>query len=335
MRLDLLIPTYRRPHLVRNAVNSVVRADLPAAMSLCIVVINNDPDVSDLRSLCDLIAGSPVRIVVVHEPRPGKSNALNAAIAQSTADYLGFIDDDEEVEPSWLRRVKEELADPCIDFVGGRALPIWHDATPAWLPRQYPAVLGIVDNGAEPLPYDESFPGILSGGNAVIARSALMRVGQFSPWLGPRRGCRLFSCEDEDIYWRLVDAGARGRYLPDLIVHHHVHPERLQKSYYRDWCFWNGVSKAVLSRERPQLVRHLAGVPRYLYGRGLKGLTTLAAHTMLRRPPDRRFVAELAMWDLAGFFYGRHFYHTLNGARTAPPVYMPERAPSADVSVVA
>ena len=58
------------------------------------------------------------------------------------------------------------------------------------------------------------------------------------------------------MYLRLLDAGARGQYLPDLLVQHVVHPDRLSKRYFRSWCFWNGASKGVALTA--QLPLHLA-----------------------------------------------------------------------------
>jgi hypothetical protein len=143
------------------------------------------------------------------------------------------------------------------------------------------------------------------GNNAVISRAMLLTVGPYCTALGPRIDRRLCSCEDEDMYWRLIDAGARGQYLPELVVHHHVHADRLRKSYYRSWSFWNGASKGVLSRRRPLRVPQIAGVPRYVYGDAVRGaLAWLRA--IVSGGPARRTAGELPAWHLAGRLYGRY-----------------------------
>ena len=143
------------------------------------------------------------------------------------------------------------------------------------------------------------------GGNAVFTRQILRRVGPYSTSLG-RSGSRLLSCEDEDMYQRLRAAGARGLYLPHLIVYHFIPRERLTKRYHRSWCFWQSVSSAVLDRIRPQTTPYVWGVPRYFYGRAFRGMLQLA--NVLNREPASRFSNELSLWELAGFFYGKHFY---------------------------
>ncbi|MGH8639482.1 MAG: glycosyltransferase family 2 protein [Burkholderiales bacterium] len=306
MRLDLLIPTLRRPPLLKRALASIARAEPPRRLQVAVIVINNDTQ-PELPGLDSTVASLPFPTRVVYEPVSGKSAALNAGIALSTADYVGFIDDDEELAAHWFRTLEDALEGGRLDFVGGPALPLAGVETPAWIPPDYSAVLGLADGGPEERPYGRSFPGMLMGGNAVISRSMLTRVGGYSSDLGPRRDLRLFSCEDEDMYWRLVDAGAEGRYLPRLIVYHHLHPERLRRNYYRAWCFWNGASKGVLSRRRPPTVPQIAGVPRYVFGDVTRKILAWLRASLRGRPGHLRMAAELAVWHLAGRLYGRHW----------------------------
>jgi hypothetical protein len=148
------------------------------------------------------------------------------------------------------------------------------------------------------------------GGNAVIRRSILERVGPYSVDLGRTPGGRLMSCEDEDMFARLLAIGARGFYRPDLIIHHYVPPERLTKGYFRRWCFWRGVSQGVLDRRRPSEVPYLLGVPRYMIGVAVRATIDMARELLGRREPARTFKNELAWWDLVGFVYGKHLHRT-------------------------
>jgi hypothetical protein len=108
------------------------------------------------------------------------------------------------------------------------------------------------------------------------------------------------------MYQRLMSAGARGLYLPQLIVYHFIPRERLTKRYHRSWCFWQSVSSAVLDRIRPQPIPYVMGVPRYFYGRALRGMLSMISVW----EPESRFSNELSLWELAGFFYGKHFYRS-------------------------
>jgi len=311
VRLDLLIPTFRRETLLLRLLGSVSEAFKQGNLDLRVIVVDNDA-AGELAELRGWLARTPppFPITVVHEPRPGKSTALNTALSLASSDYVGFLDDDEEVDASWFRVVARELAGGTHEFIGGRSLPLWEAPPPSWLPRDSPAVLGIVDPGVPAQPYSRQFPGILSGGNAVVRLDVMRRVGGFAAELGPRRERRLLSGEDEDLYWRLLDAGARGRYVPDMVVFHRVHPERLHKRYFRAWHFWNGTAKGLLSRTRPQAVPQVAGVPRYLVGEAFRGVLRWAL-TFATRNADRRLAHELPFWLLAGFVYGRHAHTTI------------------------
>jgi glycosyltransferase involved in cell wall biosynthesis len=233
---------------------------------------------------------------------------LNTGIASTSGDLVGMIDDDEEVDPAWYRVICAAFQNESIDFIGGPYVAVWEGAPPDWVPRDYLAVLGAVDNGKQCRPYDSRFPGILKGGNAVIRRRTLERVGTYVEWLGPAGAARLLSCEDEEMYQRLLQSGARGRYLPCLVIYHRVLAERVSPQYYRRWCFWRGVSRGLLDRRHRLPVPYLAGVPRFLYGRAARGLFKLLQNGAAREPCSRTFADELPMWDLAGYFYGRHIY---------------------------
>jgi glycosyltransferase involved in cell wall biosynthesis len=252
------------------------------------------------------LAAVPFPTRFIHEPRPGKSIALNTAIAASTADYLGFIDDDEELDPNWFRVVEDAIAAQPADFLGGRVMPLPGTEIPSWVPREYRAVLGTADSGPVELSFGPDFPGMLKGGNAVISRKILDVVGPYSPELGPTADERLFSCEDEDMYLRLIAAGGVGRYLPNLIVYHCVHADRLSADYYRRWAFWQGASKGVLDRRHRTAFRQIAGLPRYAYGDAARGLLTWLRAIVSGGSPRVRLTAQLPIWNLIGRLYGRH-----------------------------
>jgi glucosyl-dolichyl phosphate glucuronosyltransferase len=313
MRLELLIPTYKRPALVRAALASVARASRPRAMEVSVTVIDNDTEPLVLEPG---VFESPYPVRVLHERRRGKSAGLNAGIATSTADYIGLIDDDEEIAVDWLQVVERALEGREFDFIGGPVVLQSLTNPPSWLPSGYPAVLGSADGGSKPILYGPGFPGILMGGNAVISRALLLSVGPYCTSLGPRPDRRLCSSEDEDMYWRLMDVGARGQYLPSLVVYHHVHPERLEKRYYRSWCFWNGASKGMLSHRRPPGVAQIAGVPRYAIGEAVFGLLTWLRALLPGGSAARRMAGELPLWHLAGRLYGR-FWQRADPARSA------------------
>jgi glycosyltransferase involved in cell wall biosynthesis len=306
--LDVVIPTYNRSGLLSRTLESLLAAERPADLRLCVCVVDNR-STDDTRAVVDSFAPRFAGALrYVYESRSGRSHALNAGIAATSGALVGMIDDDEEVDAGWLRTIAAAFQDPDTDFIGGPYVPRWGHTPPEWLGGAHRAAIGWVDSGPDVRPFGPGFNAMLMGGNAVIRRSVLEKVGAFATDLGRTSGSRLLSCEDRDMFNRLLAAGARGFYRPDLVILHFVPPERLTKRYLRRWSFWHGVSLGLLDRRQPAPVPYLLGVPRYMVGTAVRGAIDTARRLFEYREPARAFTNELAWWDLAGFFYGKHVY---------------------------
>jgi glycosyltransferase involved in cell wall biosynthesis len=277
-------------------------------VDVCVTVVDNR-STDDTRAVVDsFVPRFQGWLQYLYEPKAGRSYALNAGIAATRGDLVGMIDDDEEVDRTWLSTISTAFADSTTDFIGGPYVPRWGGERPAWLGTAYKAAIGWVDSGPHIQRYGPTFDGILMGGNAVIRRAVLERVGGYAADLGRSSDGRLLACEDRDMYDRLLAIGAKGFYRPDLVILHFVPPERLTKKYFRRWSFWHGVSLGVLDRRRPEPVPYLLGVPRYMFGLAVRAMVDTARRIFRRREPARMFKNELAWWDLVGFFYGKHVF---------------------------
>ena len=308
MRLDVIIPTYNRHQLLKRTLSSLLAAESPPGLDVRVTVVDNnsrDETRSVVESHKERFQG---RLNYVFESKQGRSHALNAGIMSTGGQLVGMIDNDEEIDKEWYASIYSAFTEYDIDFIGGPYVPRWGAECPAWLPGGHLGAIGWVDGGQEIVPFDKSYPGILMGGNAVLTRAILDKVGLYNTSLG-RTDKRLISGEDDDMYQRLLAAGARGYYIPNLIIYHYIPPERLTRTYFRSWCFWRGVSCSLIDRERPMPVAYLGKVPRFLYGQLARGMVNVISGLIGRRKSASQvFTEELAMWDAAGFIYGRHFY---------------------------
>ena len=307
MQLEVVVPTYNRAHLLPLTLNSLLFAEVPSGLEVVITVVDNNSKDQTRQVVQSFQDRFGQRIRYCFEPKQGRSHALNAGIGASSAELIGIIDDDEEIDSRWYTTVFNTFNGKELDFIGGPYIPRTKTALPEWVPKDYGAVIGWVDGGENAVPFDENYPGILMGGNAVFQKSVLAKVGPYAAWLG-RTDKGLLTGEDEDLYDRLLAIGAKGMYRPDLIIYHHVLPERLTKSYFRRWCFWRGVSLGLLDRTRRLPCAYLFGIPRWHYRHAAKGLlATAKALVMKPKDPARAFAAELGIWDWLGLLYGRHF----------------------------
>ena len=312
MRFDVIVPTYNRQDLLPLALNSLFAAEVPAGVQVTVMVVDNNSTDDTRDVVWSFKEKYGESIQYVFEDKQGRSHALNAGIEATAGDLVGIIDDDEEIDPTWYKTAIDAFAKGDLDFIGGPYVPRWASAPPEWLPRQYGGVVGWVDGGDKAVPFNRDYPGILMGGNVVFTRSVLARVGPYTTWLG-RTDKGLLTGEDEELYGRLLDHGAKGMYLPNLIIYHHVPAERVTKSYFRRWCFWRGVSLGLLDRTRKLPCAYLFGIPRWHYRNALRGLLTTMKHVFVSpKDPAQAFAAELGVWDWLGLLYGRHFHKDSN-----------------------
>lgn len=307
MRLDVIIPTYNRQDLLPFTLNSLFAAEIPEGLEVGITVVDNNSKDGTRQVVESLQKKFGDRLQYCFEAQQGRSFALNKGIMSTSGELVGMVDDDEEVDKTWFKTIFETFSTRPLDFIGGPYIPNWTIAPPEWLPSEYGGVVGWVDGGDKEVPYDSNYPGILMGGNAVFRRSILTEIGQYTTWLG-RTDKGLLTGEDEELYGRLLAHGAKGMYLPNLIIYHRVLPERMTKKYFRRWCFWRGVSLGLLDRKRKLPCAYLFGIPRWHYRKALQGAVSTVRHLVVKpKNPAKAFADELGFWDWLGLVYGRHF----------------------------
>jgi glycosyltransferase involved in cell wall biosynthesis len=145
----------------------------------------------------------------VRVQRPGLSRARNAGVRKADTEIVAFTDDDCAPAAGWLERICEPFADPAVGFAtgrvgaGGAAGPggsVLERAAPeVYAGRRDPAGLG-------------------HGANMAFRRSLLHELGLFDERLGA--GSALRSGEDADMFFRCLEAGWTGIYVPDAVVTH-------------------------------------------------------------------------------------------------------------------
>ena len=305
MKIDVVVPTYNRQALLRRTLDSLLRATVPDGLEVAVYIVDNNSPDTTAKVVGEYAQSSSLPMHYVLETRQGSSQARNAGIAAGTGDLLGFIDDDEEVDPQWFEVAAREMADGSVDYIGGPYLANWVSPVPDWLPPGYHSAIGAIP----PKPrsrYGPEFGANLMSGNCVIRRSVFERVGTYSTTLG-RTGKGLLSEEDAELHRRMDAAGIPGMYVPELQILHYIAPERLTRKYHRSWAYWRAVSQGVLDRERPEQVAYLCGVPRHRIGRALRSLAAMPANVLGGRKGEA-FSNELASWDLLGFVHGRFFF---------------------------
>jgi glycosyltransferase involved in cell wall biosynthesis len=261
--------------MLRETLTALQQMALPADCGCDILVVDNN-STDGTRDVIAQFSQAAIPVVYLHEPRQGKSFALNRGLGECASDVVVLTDDDVLPQADWLQRIVEAFRERDVTFVFGKVLPRWGCVPPPELLTQRAqdiwGPLAIVDYGDEPADYVASSTGqrLPIGANLAFSREALLKIGGWRTDLGKVNNT-LISGEDHEIFMRLRKAGAyAGFYDPQNAVRHYVPPSRLTRQYFRRWFFWHGKTEALMLDELfyeldMKQVPRIAGVPRFLY----------------------------------------------------------------------
>jgi glycosyltransferase involved in cell wall biosynthesis len=294
MDISVIICTANRANDLRDTLASLAGVHYGGTIELIVVDNRSADHTRDVVE--DAARCHPFPIRYLYEPEIGKYAALNAGIKMSTGRIIAATDDDARFEPDWLERAVDGLSRYGCGFVGGRVLPIWGGDKPVWLAEHnglHTKVIALLDHGAQVREFGCGISWPL-GVNVAYRREVFERVGLFDNRLGRKTGT-LRNQAQREWHLRARRAGVRGFYLPQMVVHHLVARERLQKRYFRRWLYWHGISRAMLflqggfDMEEPEVERPphpnrrlIGGVPTHLLRKALRSLRGFAWHTANR-----------------------------------------------------
>ena len=222
------------------AIESVQAQTLPA--NEIVVVIDHNSILLDRVQ-----TRFPTIKVVENVQDKGLSGARNSGIAVTQAALVGFVDDDAVVERDWLKKLSQIIfSDPSIMGAGGRIIPKWEGIVPQWLPEEFYWVVGCTHKG---VPETTAEVRNLIGANMLVRREAFDKVGGFLNGIGRVDSIPL-GCEETEFCIRTRQAIPNSKFIydPNTVIDHNVPLKRTGWSYFRDRCYAEGLSKALVSK---------------------------------------------------------------------------------------
>ncbi|MEQ9151869.1 MAG: glycosyltransferase family A protein [Parvibaculum sp.] len=220
---SIVIPTFHRPALLRQAVRSCMAARRPDGAALEIVVVDNSAT-GDAAEVCREMGFGEIRYV--HEARPGLAHARNRGIDEARGEVLVFLDDDEHADENWLVEL-----DRAFEASGADILCGWIEPDFAVAPERMAAYLTNFYRRDVERPSGADLSDILN--YVGSGNSAFRRERCFGGGIRVDERFNHFGSEDIQLFRTLVAAGLRIAWAPKAVVHECIPVERASVPYLK------------------------------------------------------------------------------------------------------
>jgi GT2 family glycosyltransferase len=204
VNFSVLICTYNRHELLRAALRSIVHGCTEKPDE--VVVVNGGDERTD-QVVAEFQGQSSVEVRLVKTVNRNLATSRNVGLRHCRGEIVAMTDDDAEVFPDWVSRMKEvHREQPGAGAVGGLVIG-----------SNTESLVGKVAD-AITFPAWETARAVrtLPGVNISYKRAVLERIGFQDE--------ALFRGEDVDFNWRVLQAGYTVYFDPSIRVHHHHRP---------------------------------------------------------------------------------------------------------------
>jgi succinoglycan biosynthesis protein ExoM len=301
-RIAVAAATRQRPRMFADLLQSLQALDVPQGAELCFIFVENDETLTLTEMVDDFAKRTVWSACALLEPRRGishaRNTALEAAIAQN-ADWMAFVDDDEQVRHDWLRILWAGAKEAEAQLAGGPVVPVvpstgCSDAEGAVL--SYYERAAQVSDGRKAGAMAEGQRFDLATNNWIADLKAVQSVDlRFDPAFGLSGG------EDTDFSRRAHAAGLKLAWVPHAIVTEEVPSERLTAGFISERARAQSITKfQMMKTAQPQLAALNALVQ--IVSKSVSGLVRIGVSPILGRYHYHRGVRALGIAQ--GFWAG-------------------------------
>ncbi len=146
MKLSIVIPVFNMEHTLNECVESILWQSFQDFE----LILVDDGSTDRTPSICDEWARKNMRVIVIHQPNGGLSNARNKGIESSRGQYITFVDADDKIKSDTYAQLMDIVKSypeydlleyPVIERYGNRkrqhlltfAPQTYHDMNTYWL----------------------------------------------------------------------------------------------------------------------------------------------------------------------------------------------------------
>jgi glycosyltransferase involved in cell wall biosynthesis len=244
LSISIGVCTRNRAAMLRTSLYEIRALMIPAGLSWEVLVVDNG-STDDTPTVLELFSTSlPLRVLRLETP--GKSHALNYAIAHARSDYMLWTDDDVLVDRQWVVGYLGAFRRwPDAAFFGGPIEPLFEATPPPWLATHWQRVANVFavrQLGEDEFSFDNQR---LPYGANFAVKTSVQRGFLYDPSLGPQPGSEVRG-EETQVIRKMLAAGHTGWWVPAAKVRHIVPKHRQSVAYVRQFFIGQG---EVQSRE--------------------------------------------------------------------------------------
>jgi GT2 family glycosyltransferase len=214
IQISVLVPTYRRPRLLRSCLDALAEQDLPFE-EFEIVVVNDGSGAATESELARAAGRLPNLAAISFPENRGPAAARNRAVAESTGRLMLFLDDDVVAPPGLLRQHLRAHAQG-DERLGVLGRVDWHPelrVTPFMQWLDHSGLQFAYDTWLREGPVEPAYAAFYTA-NLSMCREIFDASGGFDERFPYP------AYEDMELAWRLSRHGFCLRYEPDIQAYH-------------------------------------------------------------------------------------------------------------------
>jgi glycosyltransferase involved in cell wall biosynthesis len=246
--ISVCICTYKRPALLKRALDALAGQSTEGLFTFSAVVVDNDAEQSGSIAAAQVTG---VAVTYCVEPRQNIPLARNRAVANASGDFIAFLDDDEYPCEQWLLTLFRTCLQYGVDGVLGPVKPYFGEGVPGWV------VKGNFYNRPYPTGYLIDWRRGRTG-NVLLKRELF--AGEAEPFRAQFR-----VGEDQDFFRRMIEHGRRFIWCHEAVAYEFVPLVRCRRTFMWRRALLRGAS----SRLHPnfglrEIGKSVIAVPAYL-----------------------------------------------------------------------
>lgn len=299
--VSVIICCYNSATRLPETLKHLARQVMPPSVPWEVIVANNasTDDTAEVAIRVWQGLGQPVKLQVLHEPKPGKSFALETGFAAAKYEVIVTVDDDNWLDDSYLQTAFAVMnREPRIGVLGGCITAHFEEPPPPWF-RYVQAAYAVGPQGRENGDATSCKPTV-AGAGMVLRKSAYdqLKARNFKLCVQGNCGSKVVGGEDQELCFAMVLSGYRTWYDDRLRLTHFIPKARLTRDYFLSLV--RATDAGMVLACYKAVWQEMGNSPLRFYLAGMKQrsqwVLNSAAKFVLGRMPLVPFQAQLIHW---------------------------------------